>query len=44
MISAIASTRTRFRRHRFYASRYGARIEPTANAEAIPTDKELIKS
>jgi hypothetical protein len=25
-----------------YASRDGARIEPTANGEAIPTDKEII--
>jgi hypothetical protein len=26
-----------------YASRDGARTEPTANAEAIPTVKEIIK-
>jgi hypothetical protein len=26
-----------------YTSSDGARIEPTANAEAIPTDKEIIK-
>jgi hypothetical protein len=25
-----------------YASRDGARIEPPTNAEAIPTDKEII--
>jgi hypothetical protein len=25
-----------------YTVRDGARIEPTANAEAIPTDKEII--